>query len=575
MEINWNLFEQYNALDARQRQEALPQLNIHCKDPEIINILSKSHFVIPGKTRFSCQMCGECCRYARKIANLTYEPCVFLTDKNKCSKHDNRYLVCMWFPFYIYKDPHYGKLLTIKPYCSGYGKGSLVDYDATIKRISNLESTAKSESDGAFVIHEVLYLPEKKEWTFPSKVNIDRLLKFINDNSSRNIEEHKRTITNELQYAQHFTNYLLGGINEPQATINENGLITDLNDAFANLFELPKQELINKLVYNYFVNPEKAKQNISICLTKGRLNAIPERLKVKSLTKNLLVNAVTFRSRADGMVHGLLVCMNEVSENIYAEINHSKNYARGLLEASLDFLVFLDKDGIISDVNEACCNILGMKRENIIGTRFVEYFDNPQKANEGINLTYKNGFVKNYVLNLVKTIDGTISVSFNATLYKDADGIVCGIYASARDIRETQLLINELEKSKNYARSLIESSLDLMVTISKNGMIQDVNEAACRLTGVKREKLIGTLFNSYFQDAEKAKKGIELTFEKGKVESYELILINHKKEKIEVSFNASLYKEITGEVAGIFAIARDISEQTKIKKELEALKTKH
>jgi len=338
--------------------------------------------------------------------------------------------------------------------------------------------------------------------------------------------------------------------------------------------ELPKESIINKPAYNFFINPEKAKQNISNCFSFGRLNAIPEKIKVQNRTKNLLVNAVTFRSRADGLVHGFLVCINEVSENIYAEIDHSKNYARGLIEASLDLLVFLDKDGIITDVNETCCTVLVKKREAIIGTKFVEYFDNSTKANEGINLTYRYGFVKNYVLNLENTKGGTIPVSFNATLYKDSDGIVRGIFASARDIRETQQLINELEKSKNYARTLIESSMDLMVTINKNGIILDVNEAACRMTGIKREKLIGSLFSSYFQNSEKAKQGIDLTFEKGKVESYELSLINNKKEIIEVAFNATLYKEINGEIAGIFAIARDITEQKKIKKELAILKEK-
>ncbi len=43
-----------------------------------------------------------------------------------------------------------------------------------------------------------------------------------------------------------------------------------------------------------------------------------------------------------------------------------------------------------------------------------------------------------------------------------------------------------------YARSLIEASLDPLVTISPEGKITDVNEGSIKVTGVAREKLVGT-----------------------------------------------------------------------------------
>jgi len=566
MNINWKLFENYNSLDARQRSDALSQLKINCSNPDLKNILAKSHFVIPGKTRFECQQCGECCKYARKVANLTYEPCTFLSEGNQCSKHDNRYLVCKWFPFFVYDDPNYGSLLTIKPYCSGFGKGNVVNYKETVNRIKKLEVSANNENDGAFVIHEVLYLPEKKEWLFPSRANIDKLLNFINETSGIKYNSQNSQNSTELAHAQHFTSGLLGGINEPQVTINEAGIITDLNDSFLILLAKPKESLLNKKLSSFFVDNDKIDQEILLCFSCGRLNAIPEKLKIENnKTKNVILNAIAFRSRTDGLVHGLLICFNEVSESIFSEINHSKNYARGLIESSLDLLVFLDKDGVITDVNQMCCEMLSKKRSDIIGTKFITYFDNPNLANNGIDITYQHGFVKNYVLNL-NVKEGSVPVSFNATLYKDQDGIVKGIFASARDIREIQTLIKNLEKSKNYARSLIECSLDLMVTINQNGKIMDVNESASKMTGISKEKLIGSNFCDYFENKEKATMGINLTFEKGKVEGYELVLLNSNCEKIDVSFNATLYKEIDGSIAGIFASARDISELTNIRK---------
>src|SRR5216684_2382046 len=46
------------------------------------------------------------------------------------------------------------------------------------------------------------------------------------------------------------------------------------------------------------------------------------------------------------------------------------------------------------------------------------------------------------------------------------------------------------KQASQYARSLIEASLDPLVTISPEGKITDVNEATAKVTGAVREKLI-------------------------------------------------------------------------------------
>ncbi len=58
-----------------------------------------------------------------------------------------------------------------------------------------------------------------------------------------------------------------------------------------------------------------------------------------------------------------------------------------------------------------------------------------------------------------------------------------------------------------YARSLIEASLDPLVTISADGKIADVNRATEEVTGVPRRKLIGSDFSDYFAEPEKAREG--------------------------------------------------------------------
>ena len=53
--------------------------------------------------------------------------------------------------------------------------------------------------------------------------------------------------------------------------------------------------------------------------------------------------------------------------------------------------------------------------------------------------------------------------------------------------------INKRQESQ-YARSLIEASLDPLVTISTEGKITDMNQATITITGITRKKLTGTDF---------------------------------------------------------------------------------
>jgi PAS domain S-box-containing protein len=232
----------------------------------------------------------------------------------------------------------------------------------------------------------------------------------------------------------------------------------------------------------------------------------------------------------------------------------ASQYARSLIEASLDPLVTISAEGKITDVNEASVEVTGEIRENLIGTDFSDYFTEPEKAREGYKQVFEKGFVSDYPLTIHHKNGKLTDVLYNATIYKDDKGNVLGVFAAARDVTEQK-------QASQYARSLIEASLDPLVTISAEGKITDVNEASVKVTGETREKLIGTDFSGYFTEPEKAREGYKQVFEKGFVSDYPLT-IHHKNGKLtDVLYNATIYKDDKGNVLGVFAAARDVTEQ--------------
>ena len=139
------------------------------------------------------------------------------------------------------------------------------------------------------------------------------------------------------------------------------------------------------------------------------------------------------------------------------------------------------------------------------------------------------------------------------------------------DITEHKKAEEKIRLANIYNRSLIEASLDPLVTIGHDGKITDVNASTEFVTGYSRNELIGTDFMNYFTEPEKSKEVYQEVFKEGFVSDYALE-IQHKNGKITpVLYNASIYQDESGEVIGVFAAARDITERKRIETELESI----
>lgn len=140
-----------------------------------------------------------------------------------------------------------------------------------------------------------------------------------------------------------------------------------------------------------------------------------------------------------------------------------------------------------------------------------------------------------------------------------------------REIAERKKAEEVAASAYQYARSLIEASLDPLVTISLDGKITDVNAATEKITGVTRELLIGSDFADYFTNPESARTSYESVFAQGLVIDYPLAVRHLSGRITDVLYNASIYRNRHGEIVGAFAAARDITERKQYQSYLEYL----
>ena len=339
--------------------------------------------------------------------------------------------------------------------------------------------------------------------------------------------------------------------------ISPQGMITDVNEATVKVTGIPREELIGTAFSEYFTEPDKANAIYQQVFAEGMAVDYPLTMRHRDGTlTEVLYNASVYRDTG-GKVLGVFAAARDVTE-----ARQAFESARSMIESSLDSLVAISPEGKITDVNEATVKVTGIPREELIGTAFSDCFTEPEKANAIYQLVFEQGMAVDYPLTM-RHRDGTLTeVLYNASVYRDGFGKVLGVFAAARDVTKQR------EAGAQYTRSLIEAALDPLVTISPEGKITDVNEATVKVTGIPREELIGTNFSDYFTEPEKANEGYQRAFDEGSVTDYPLTLRHREGALIDVLYNASVYRDAAGNVLGVFAAARDVTEQKQAQAEI-------
>ncbi|NMM35142.1 MAG: PAS domain S-box protein, partial [Phycicoccus sp.] len=269
------------------------------------------------------------------------------------------------------------------------------------------------------------------------------------------------------------------------------GIITEFNRAAENTFGYTQDEIVG--MSRSLLSPKDRADEASGMLATIRtgqpvmgFETIRVRKDGTEFPVSLTVSPIFDR---DGTVVGASTITRDVTSQ-----KQAFEAARSMIESSLDSLVAISPEGMITDANDATVKVTGIPREELIGTAFSDCFTEPEKANAIYQLVFEQGMAVDYPLTM-RHRDGSLTdVLYNAAVQRDSGGNVLGVYAAARDVTKQR------QAGAQYTRSLLEAALDPLVTISPEGMITDVNEATIKATGVPRGELIGTDFSDYFTE---------------------------------------------------------------------------
>ena len=246
--------------------------------------------------------------------------------------------------------------------------------------------------------------------------------------------------------------------------------------------------------------------------------------------------------------------------------NHRMGRLAAIVEYSDDAIIGTTLDGTITSWNPAAERMYGYSSEEIIDKPILLIQeDRADEMSVILSKIMQGEHVDHLETTRVRKDGTTIKVSLTVSPIHDgngdADSPIVGASTIAHDVTKQRAAFES-------ARSMIESSLDSLVSISPEGKITDVNEATVKVTGVPREALIGTAFSDYFTEPEKANEIYQRVFAKGMAVDYPLTMNHRDGTLTEVLYNASVYRDKEGNVLGVFAAARDVTKQQKAQREI-------
>ena len=243
-----------------------------------------------------------------------------------------------------------------------------------------------------------------------------------------------------------------------------------------------------------------------------------------------------------------------------------------------------DADGVIQIFNIGAERMLGYEAIDVIDKLTPADISDPQDVAERAKalsiesgVTIPPGF-EALVFNASRGIEETFELTYirkdgsgfpavvSVTALRDPSEAIIGYLligtdnSARKQIDDERMQMNQrLRDQQFYTRSLIEASIDAIMTTDLQGIITDVNRQMEALTGCTRDELIGAPFKKFFTDPERAEASIKLVLAEGKLTNYELTVHNWDGRQTVISYNATTYFDRDRRLQGVFVAARDVT----------------
>jgi len=268
------------------------------------------------------------------------------------------------------------------------------------------------------------------------------------------------------------------------------------------------------------------------------------------------------------------------SEEENSRLAADRLYLASIFESSHDAIIGVDLEGAVTAWNAAAERVFGYRPDEIMGRPVATLFPAGLRESESqlIQRVARGETLSHYRTQRVRKDGAVLDVSLTLSPIRDANGNIIGASKIVDDVTEKLLReqhMRRLEAHRDYLADLVESSNDAIVAGTLDGRIASWNKAAERMFGYTAGEVVG-LFLSALSPADRRQEVEEIFLRvMGSHEAihYETTLLRKNGTPILVAVAASLVCSRAGEMRGVSAILRDVTEQRAAEERVKSLQS--
>ena len=265
---------------------------------------------------------------------------------------------------------------------------------------------------------------------------------------------------------------------------------------------------------------------------------------------------------AEGEVTGVIEMTRDITHRILLEeeLNATEVRLQQFLEMAPLATYMKNRQGQYVEVNPATCKLLGRPKNEIIGRTDREILPKETaailRAGDREVLHKRKPFSNESEARLAGK-----KVYLTTTKYPvvDANDKVTAIVGLARDESARRKAERELERTREYLQSILDSSYVIIFTTDLEGWIVSFNRGAEHSLGYKADEVIGKPASMLYRSPEDREPLVRRVQQGSTVDDYDGVLVRKDGTEVPVSMTLSQLADSTGEPIGTVEISRDVS----------------
>ncbi len=179
---------------------------------------------------------------------------------------------------------------------------------------------------------------------------------------------------------------------------------------------------------------------------------------------------------------------NEINEHKRTEaaLRASEQYARSIINCSLDMIVTVDNERNIVEFNESAESTFGYAKEEVVGKNISTLYADTDEGMHVHHLTLDAGNVRREILNRKKNGESFTSILAASVLRSDNKELL-GLVGVSRDVTEQKRAEQALLESEERYRLLFTQSPLGIAHLDRNGILLNANTIVKQIFGLSTE----------------------------------------------------------------------------------------